>query len=246
MLNTLTVFSDDSLFDDKFQNANRLYEKKEYSAAKDQYLELISEGLLTPEIFLNLGNSWIKLNDSANALIAYERGLILSPRNPMLMNNLKFTLIELNPEKTDLPKRSFLRFFPLNFWAIIFTCATSAFCITVGLSQLPHTPMRNLGKLTPLTLVFCIIGAGLFFFANKEWNRDVGIVSMEKIAARFGPVQEAEESFTVEPGDYLSLIDERSGWVRVVDSRNRKGWIETDYFHFISPPNKALNFSKLD
>lgn len=236
----------DNLLNGKFENANRLYEKKEFEAAKEQYHELLNEGVLTPEVFLNIGNTWNKLSSSADAVIAYERGLLLAPSHRALKNNLQVTLNELNPDQPSQSKRSFLKFVPLSVWSTVLVTTLSLLFIIAGLSQFPSKHLKNLGRFIPLSFILSIIGVALFFFAYQEWTKEIGIVSQNDISARFGPVEEAEKSFTIEPGDYLSVIDERLGWVRVADSRNRTGWVKSEYFHFISPPERALNFSKLN
>ena len=87
------VFSSNTIaqnYDDIFERANSLYEQKSYDSAKSNYFMLYSNGMISKELFLNLGNSFFKLDSLPSAILFYEKGLKIAPGNEDLMHNLQF------------------------------------------------------------------------------------------------------------------------------------------------------------
>ena len=71
-----------------FNLGNKQYEEHNYEAAINSYKRLCAE-YYSPELFLNLGNSYYKLNDIPNTIFHYEKALKLSPGNLNILHNLK-------------------------------------------------------------------------------------------------------------------------------------------------------------
>ena len=106
-----------------FEKANSFYETKLYDSSKTLYLELYHNGMISKELFLNLGNSYFKLDSLPAAILFYEKGLKIAPGNKDLTHNLQFcnTLLK---DKNSIKKSilinelilSFLGKSP-NYWA---------------------------------------------------------------------------------------------------------------------------------
>ena len=63
-------FSD---LNDKFTEANNLYNESKYEKSIDLYYQILDSGFHSAELYFNLGNSFYKLNDIANKLLAFQR-----------------------------------------------------------------------------------------------------------------------------------------------------------------------------
>ena len=72
-----------------FSESNTAYENKEFNIAKDGYLQILDDGYFSKELFLNLGNSYYKMDSLAHAILYYEKGLKVAPGNENLIHNLK-------------------------------------------------------------------------------------------------------------------------------------------------------------
>lgn len=247
LLITFPLHASDEASLKSFENANRLYETGEFEAAKEGYEDLLKDGVHSHEIFLNLGNCWMKLESPANAIVAYERGLLLSPQSAPLDKNLNLATRMITGESSS--KRSLFKSMSLTVWVILFALPFTLFCIASGLTVFLGAGYRLMGfnSSTIITafLVLSLITGPMAFLAWKEWNRKIAIATSQNINARFGPVVESESSFTIKPGDYLTITESRNEWLRVVDSMNRRGWITKKEIEYISPAEKALNYSSL-
>ena len=71
-----------------FDEGNKQYEEHNYEAAINSYKGLCEE-FYSPELFLNLGNSYYKVDDIPNTILYYEKALKLSPGNLNILHNLK-------------------------------------------------------------------------------------------------------------------------------------------------------------
>ena len=111
-------------YDAIFERANSFYLNKNYDSARSNYFMLYSSGMISKELFLNLGNSSFKLDSLPSAILFYEKGLKIAPGNKDLMHNLQFcnTLLK---DKNSIKKSIFINDLILsflgkspNYWAI--------------------------------------------------------------------------------------------------------------------------------
>ena len=91
-------------YDSIFERANSLYEQKSYDSAKSNYFMIYSSGMISKELFLNLGNSFFKLDSLPSAILFYEKGLKIAPGNEDLMHNLQFCNTLLKALSKRLPR----------------------------------------------------------------------------------------------------------------------------------------------
>ena len=68
--------------------ANDRYERGEYTEAAQQYEALIDMGYSDAALYFNLGNTYLESEDLGRAILSYLRALVLSPRDPDILNNL--------------------------------------------------------------------------------------------------------------------------------------------------------------
>ena len=73
-----------------FDLANSQYESQKYDSAKSNYSLLYQNGIISKELFLNLGNSFFKLDSLPNAILFYEKGLKIAPGDIDLTHNLQY------------------------------------------------------------------------------------------------------------------------------------------------------------
>jgi tetratricopeptide (TPR) repeat protein len=120
-----------------FNDGNSYYEQKKYDSAKNCYYQLYQTDIISKELFLNLGNSFFKLDSLPNAILFYEKGLKISPGDIDLTHNLQHcnTLLK---DKNTIKKSillneliySFLGKSP-NYWAyssvILLFCSSLLF-----------------------------------------------------------------------------------------------------------------------
>lgn len=79
--------------------ADSAYNADDFRQAADMYLNVIQEEGPSAKLYYNLGNTYYRLGEMGNAIIAYERALRLDPSDKDVRNNLDFV----NARITDRP-----------------------------------------------------------------------------------------------------------------------------------------------
>lgn len=70
--------------------ADSAYMADEYAKAAELYLKAINEDGASAKLYYNLGNSYYRLGEMGNAILAYERSLRLDPTDDATRDNLAF------------------------------------------------------------------------------------------------------------------------------------------------------------
>lgn len=81
------------------QQADSAYNADDFRQAADMYLGVIQQYGPSTKLYFNLGNSYYRLGEMGNAIIAYERALRLDPSDKDVHYNLDFV----NARITDRP-----------------------------------------------------------------------------------------------------------------------------------------------
>ena len=74
----------------KFEEANKMYEQSNYDSAISLYESIIMQGVINSSLFYNLGDAYYHKNEIGKARLWYERAKKISPRDGDIENNLKF------------------------------------------------------------------------------------------------------------------------------------------------------------
>jgi tetratricopeptide (TPR) repeat protein len=81
-----------------FSTANQMYQTGNYTAAANQYEEILKSGILSKEIYYNLGNAYYRLNHIGRAMLNYERALRFSPTDSDILHNIAMTKAKLTDD----------------------------------------------------------------------------------------------------------------------------------------------------
>ncbi|HZQ46654.1 MAG TPA: SH3 domain-containing protein, partial [Verrucomicrobiae bacterium] len=63
---------------------------------------------------------------------------------------------------------------------------------------------------------------------NNNFFTQSAIVVVGEAEVRNGPLDESQTVYKVRDGVELNVIDEKDGWLQVVDSADRAGWLRRD------------------
>ena len=73
---------------EKFLEANNLYNDSKYEQSIQVYLQILDSGAHSSELYFNIGNAYYRLNDIANSILYYEKSLKLDSSDNDVINNL--------------------------------------------------------------------------------------------------------------------------------------------------------------
>ncbi len=215
--------------DERYAEANRLYEIEEFEQARDLYRE-IAEDNLSREVFFNLGNTLFRLGKLGEACLWYRRAVFLDPG--MVEADVNLRLLQ--------RKLGFLRFKPSGVHRVVATLPGSTWgLITVlgcwlfalGLAALlilrPKQPLG--GVVLALTicgsLVALLAGAAGYIYGKHLDPSSLGIVVSDDAVALSGPFPDGKPVIALPPGTEIRVRADRNDWLFVHVPGESAGWV---------------------
>src|SRR5690554_3204692 len=92
-----------------FELGNNSYKEGDYEAAVKQWESILDDSLHSSELYYNLGNVHLKLNNIGESIYYYEKALQLAPGDRDTKNNLRFAQNQLVDVIEPLPKSVFTK-----------------------------------------------------------------------------------------------------------------------------------------
>ena len=62
---------------------------------------------------------------------------------------------------------------------------------------------------------------------------------MPEAVVRFGPLEESQSAYTLRDGSELDVLDEKDGWLQVLDDTRRAGWVRKEQVLELKPETSA-------
>lgn len=221
-----------------FEEANELYRNEKYVEAIGIYEEIEATGLVSSELYYNLGNAYYKLNKIAPSIYNLEKALLLNPQNIDAVNNLVFA----NRMKIDaieeLPKTFFqnieiavIRQLSYNQWAylaVFFSIVMSLFFLFFYFSYVP-TRKRIYFVTSLLGLLFLTLS---FLFTYKQYRTSIdtveAIIYEEKVSVRSAPSDTSQEVFELHEGLKVFVLDSVAIWKKIKLADGKTGWVHKE------------------
>lgn len=228
---------------DYIEQGNKAYEQKQYKKAVQMYEQALHDGE-SAQLRYNLGNAYYRLNDSAYAILNYEKALKLDPSNGDARHNLNMVL-----EKTKLNQKPGSNFFSnliagfvshlsSNSWAII---ALVAFLMTLGgiacYRMASSVALQKTGFFSAIALgIITLLAVASSFYMYHHTNKVVNaIVMTDKAPVNKSPRGgEKDQQFTLMRGTKVEIIDSISGnnqqsngmWYKIETLDKKTGWMK--------------------
>jgi tetratricopeptide (TPR) repeat protein len=220
-----------------FNEGNKQYEENNYEAAINSYKGLCEE-FYSPELFLNLGNSYYKLDDIPNTILYYEKALKLSPGNLNILHNLKLANKRVSDKNKVIDSVPWYDWFftwvsnAPNYWAY-----NSVYLFIIGsllLILFLFSKSRKLKKLTFYTAVIALIlGVFSIVFSGFHKNRltaiEEAVIFKPSIDLMSKPSENSSVSFVLHEGTKVKILDETELWYEIRFSDGKIGWLQKEF-----------------
>lgn len=219
----------------KFNNANNLYEQKQFVEALNGYLELEHDGLKSDHLFYNMGNTYYNLNQRGNAILYYEKALLLNPDSQKAMINLKYAQKPLEGKITKIVKLESkdilygsLNFISFNTWAKVATllslCALVFFCFYY------YNSNTQIKRIVFICTLLCVLGLSFSMYAaytieKYEQAYKPAIVMLENVELKEQAIQSSKAIMELQEGTKVLILDEKALWYQVKLENQDIGWL---------------------
>ncbi len=214
---------------DAFTQANRLYEEGKYTQAAAAYEKIMRTGTVSPALYFNLGNAWLKAGQIGRAVCAYRQAEILTPRDPDIRANLQIARSQAGDNTPALPGSRWTRWIgrlTLNEWTVAASAAAALFFLVLTAREIWPALKKSGAALTAvLGLASLGLAACLGLAVDQRLIEKSSVVIVSEAVVRRGPLPESQSVFTVHDGAELLVLESDGDWLQVSDAANHIGWL---------------------
>jgi hypothetical protein len=221
----------------RFDEANSKFNAGNIDGAAAIYQELLDSEGPSAAVLFNLGNCEQRLGQNGEAILAYDRARLLTPRDPDLLANLAMArkAAAVFEEPGQFPRLdAMLGYLSLDEWSWLVAgsaLALGLLALLCGLMCLPRRVVRTVAALASLTL---IAGSAALYQRRGEAHRAVVVAA--NAAVRLSPFQKAEVLGTTGEGRIVRLLGMEGAFRFVeVPGTGLRGWMAADDVKAIMP-----------
>ena len=226
-----------------FNLANQHYAEGRYQEAITLYETLLAEQAPAPELYLNMGNAYFRINDMAHSILYYQRALRIRPHYSDARHNLEIaqsrTVDNIDATNTNFMvrgTRSVVNMANSNTWTwlsigLFIGCLGLFFLFAFG----RRTALRKTGFygaiVTLLLSVVCLLCATAQH--RQETDHTQAIIMRTEINVKSSPDESGTDIFMLHAGTQVTVGEQIGDWYEIQLADDTKGWIHDGTFEII-------------
>ncbi|TVQ14223.1 MAG: tetratricopeptide repeat protein [Bacteroidetes bacterium] len=223
--------------------ANEAYKRSEYSYAVELYEQILEEGLVSADLYYNLGNAYYKNNMIGPAILNYERALRLRPSDEDTAHNLALARSRIVDRLDQRPELFYDRWWRAavslqgsDGWAITSIILIIAFLGVTSVYLFSRTVILKKVSFYVMLLVFAS-GALSLIFAQKQYNRltseKEAIIMQTRVTAKSSPSAQSPDLFLMHEGTRVNIRNTLGDWKEISLPNGNIGWIRKESIEII-------------
>ncbi len=223
--------------------ADSAYVQERYQHAMKLYQSLLKNGV-SADLYYNLGNCYYRMDSITQAVIAYERALLLSPGDKDIRFNLQMarskTIDKITPE-TEMFfvtwYHSLVSMQSVDAWARMALVAL-VLAIVLALVYLfaDLIWLRKVGFFGAAVLLLLFLVSNIFAWQQKRGldHRTGAVVIRSAVNVKSTPSKNGTDLFILHEGTRVTITDDTMrGWREVRVDDGKQGWLETEEIEVI-------------
>ena len=230
--------------DSLWRSGAEAYTAGDYASALRDWEDIRAAGLMSKELYYNLGNAYFKTGEIAPAILWYERALRLDPSDADIRYNLDYARALTQDKIDEVPEIFFEQWghavcylLPSNTWAVISLLFLALTVALVLLFLLGSTSgRRRLGFFAAIVTFFiAFLGWDFAQWQKTEAERqDMAIVMRPVSSVKSSPsADSAKDLFILHEGTRVKILDNVSGFSNIELADGRQGWIPSSEIEII-------------
>ncbi len=222
--------------DEVFFRANKHYDDGNFQEAAKLYEQLISQGVISGNMYYNLGNAYYKMGKKGKALLNYERAKKFIPNNEDLFANMSFikSTLDVEQPKQTYPVfqkiwRSIRNAVSIRTWFVISVILFFSVCFLLGIGFINYQFRRRSHMISGILAVLFVVSLMLFidgFNAGKHFK--TGVVISPEADVRYSPSYSGVVAFKLVEGMKARIIRKQGPWTLIRLNKEKSGWIESE------------------
>ncbi|MBO7416378.1 MAG: tetratricopeptide repeat protein [Bacteroidaceae bacterium] len=217
-------------------DADSAYIQGDYLTAIDLYQEVLRNEGVSATLCMNLGNSYFKLDEIAQAILWYERAYLLDPSDDDVKFNLELartrTVDKVTPKNQLFIVvwfRNLVAALDINTWAVLTLLFFFVAALMAGVFLLSRKV--SLKKISfAFSLFFFVFSILSFIFASTQRsnivNRDTAIIVSPSVTVKSTPSDSGTDLFIIHEGRKVDILDSSmKEWVEIRLEDGNTGWV---------------------
>ena len=223
--------------------ADSAYVRGQYQQAISDYESLLKQGA-SAELYYNLGNAYYRTENIPQAVLNYERALLLSPGDRDIRFNLQIarskTFDKIVPESEMFFVtwyRAMVNMMSVDGWArtALFAMGLTIILLLVYLFA-DRLWLRKAGFFGGVALLILFVISNLFAWQQKQdlINRKGAIIFAPSVTVKSTPAANGTDLFILHEGTKVVIIDgSMKDWKEIRLADGKEGWIESKKIRII-------------
>lgn len=222
--------ADDAERAQRFERANAAFAAGEFAAARTGFAEILASDGPSAAALYNLGNACFRAGLVGEAVLSYERALLLAPRDQDVRANLRQVRKAASlPEAEDGVWTRFVRLLTTNGWAWLASAALYLVCAALlalrltrerGVRTQPRSGGLRIAIAAGGTLLVVAAGACV----TRLGERDRAVVLGTDPTLRVAPYASATASSELAPGEIVRIERTHDGFTLIRTAAGKSGW----------------------
>ncbi|WP_412559434.1 tetratricopeptide repeat protein [Winogradskyella sp. MIT101101] len=219
----------------RFEDANALYNQGKYAEAIDKYEAILDTGQHSAELYYNLGNANYKLNNIAPSVYYFEKALLLNPNDEDIVNNLAYAKKMTVDAIDKVPQVGFSRIInnvvntlKADTWAKVAITGVLLFVLLFLMYHFSYTTSKKriAFVISILGLLLACFSIGMAFQKQSLDKKDnPAIVFAQESRVKAEANKSSEEVFRLHEGTKVQVLEAYEDWRKIQLSDNSVGWI---------------------
>ena len=223
--------------------ADSAYVQERYQQAAKDYEELLKQGV-SADLYYNLGNCYYRMDQMTQAVLNYERALLLSPGDEDIRFNLQMarskTIDKITPESEMFFVtwyRSLVNVMSVDGWA---RTALVALIVAIVLALFylfsDRIWLRKIGFFGGILLLLVFLMSNLFAWQQKRnlTQRTGAIVIKSAVNVKSTPSKNGTDLYILHEGTKVTVTDATMReWRKIRVADGKEGWLEVSEIEVI-------------
>ncbi|WP_345160966.1 hypothetical protein [Pontibacter saemangeumensis] len=192
--------------------------------------EVLAHGYESAALYNNLGSAYLQEDKIGQAILNYEKALLISPQNPQIQNNASVarnkTKFVQQPEDviSRLSKLVSLAFTVDDLAILGLTMLVLGLCLMALHLYAGRMSLKVISAGLMLAAVFTLAVATLQLYLHS--NTSKAVVIKQKIVVKKSASLQAKDAFTLYEGTIVNVQDNFEGWYKISWTKDDKGWVQ--------------------
>jgi len=219
------------------------YKNGNYQKCIDYYKQIEKHGLSSAYMYYNMGNAYFRLKQIDNAILYYERALLLNPSDVDILHNLQYANTFVSDKINELPDpfyvswfKSITNLFSTNTWAWIALISFILILVLTYLNFLTSSSWVSKSiKTTAFAFVFIFVIsiAAAYATYHIQSAHNKAIISSEAVEVKSSPDENGTLLFVIHEGTKVTITDEFEEWAEIRLLDGNTGWVKQNNFERI-------------